>query len=386
MFGARQVARSAGRVRRAACVAAVLITLSGGAWPGGVVDVSHAGPRAATARASETAIGQAPRRARARPLPPGITPATKAAIDRGLAYLARTQRRQGFWENQSAYAAYPVAMTALAGVALLMDGNTTTQGRYALQVDRAVRYLVASSTATGLIAQPEEEARPMYGHGFSMMFLGQVYGMLEDPRRTERVHDVLVRAIVLTGQAQSRDGGWIYTPDGRADEGSVTVTQVQALRSCRNAGIAVPKAVIDDAMAYLAMSQNSDGGIRYTLRQRQGASRPPLAAAAVCCWFNAGQYRNPRALRALSFCKTHLTPTLATGRHDFYAHLYYAQALYVSGDDYWNEYFTKMRDQLLAAQKPDGHWVGDGAGDIYGTAAALIILQLPYNLLPIMQR
>ena len=47
-------------------------------------------------------------------------------------------------------------------------------------------------------------------------------------------------AIVLISRSQSRDGGWLYTPDDAGDEGSVTITQVQALRACRDAGISVP--------------------------------------------------------------------------------------------------------------------------------------------------
>lgn len=319
-------------------------------------------------------------------LPKGITPETKAAIDRGLAYLARNQDRQGSWSNRAAYGEYPVAMTALAGLALLMDGNTTTQGKYAPHVDRAAKYLVRSSTSSGLIARTEFESRPMFGHGFSMLFLSQLYGMTEDVTRARRIHDVLFAGVQLTARAQSRLGGWIYTPDARGDEGSVTITQVQALRSCRNAGVAVPKQVIDEAMAYLAISQNSDGGIRYTASHTGGSSRPAITAAAVCCWFNAGQYDNPRALRALEFCKERIRLPFTRSGHDYYAHLYFAQALFVSGDSYWNEYFPKRRDYLLAQQESDGSWWGDGVGDIYGTAVALIILQLPFNQLPIMQQ
>jgi len=82
-------------------------------------------------------------------LPSGITPKTVEAIDRGLSYLARMQDRQGAWANQGGYGGYPVAMTALAGLALMMDGNTTTQGHYAINVDRAARYIVRSATGTG---------------------------------------------------------------------------------------------------------------------------------------------------------------------------------------------------------------------------------------------
>ncbi|MBI4718625.1 MAG: terpene cyclase/mutase family protein [Planctomycetes bacterium] len=318
-------------------------------------------------------------------LPPGVTPETKEAIDRGLAYLARTQERQGSWSNRGGFGEYPVAMTGLAGVALLMDGNSTTQGRYAPQVDRAVNFLLRCTTSSGLIARPEGDSRTMYGHGFSMLFLSELLGMTDDAARGEQIQKLLAAGVQLTARAQSPLGGWIYTPDSRGDEGSVTVTQVQALRAARNAGLAVPKSVIDQAMEYLVKSQNSDGGIRYTAGNA-GASRIPLTAAAVACWYNAGDYDNPRAKQALEYCQRNIKGSMLVPGHDYYTHLYYAQALYVGRDPRWDEYFAKRRDYLLREQQPDGAWWGDGVGDAYGTAIALIILQLPFNQLPIMQR
>lgn len=320
-------------------------------------------------------------------LPPGLTPEARTAIDRGLAFLARTQDRQGFWSNRSGYGEYPVAMTALAGMALLMDGNTTTQGRYAPNVDRATTYLLRSVTPNGLIGRREiAEGRPMFGHGFSMLYLSQVMGVCEDASRATEIQEALRRAVQLTGRSQSRLGGWIYSPDSGGDEGSVTITQVQGLRSCRNMGVEVPKTIIDRAMEYLAISQNSDGGIRYMAGQQGGPSRVPISAAAVACWYNAGEYDNPRAKKALEFCKSKLFGNRPEQGHDYYAHVYWAQSLFVSSDKDWDDYFAKRRDYLLAQQQADGSWWGDGVGDVYGTALALIILQLPYNQLPIMQR
>ncbi len=318
-------------------------------------------------------------------LPKHITPATKAAIDKGLKFLEHTQGRDGAWRNSGRYGRYPVAMTSLAGLAMLMDGNTTTQGRYAPNVDRTVRYLLGSASGTGMITRGTEDSRPMYGHGFAMLFLGQVYGMTEDIDRQHQIEQSLAGAIKLTARAQSRLGGWIYTPNSGGDEGSVTITQVQALRSCRNAGMAVPLSVINDAMNYLKISTNSDGGIAYRANH-PGPSRPAITAAAVCCWFNGGEYDNPFAKRALRFATETISLNPRRGGHWYYAHLYLAQALYLAGEKQWDDYFPKIRDQLLRLQLEDGAWPEGMVGKVYSTSVALIILQLPYNQLPIMQR
>ncbi|MBN2448386.1 MAG: hypothetical protein JXO22_16785, partial [Phycisphaerae bacterium] len=194
-------------------------------------------------------------------------------------------------------------------------------------------------------------------------------------------------AVELTARSQSAAGGWLYTPDARGDEGSVTVTQVQGLRACRNAGIAVPKRVIDRAMAYLEKSSNPDGGITYQVGDG-GPSRPPISAAAVVCWYNAGLYDQPRVRQGLDYVMDTLAPArgLNHSGHDYYAHLYMAQAMYLTGPREWEDYYTALSRQLLELQTVDGSWIGDSVGPTYGTAVALIILQLPYKHLPIMQR
>jgi hypothetical protein len=170
----------------------------------------------------------------------------------------------------------------------------------------------------------------------------------------------------------------------------VTVTQMQGLRACRNAGLAVPKRTIDNALAYLERSANPDGGIRYQVDD-SGPSRPAITAAAVACYFNAGLYDSPRAKKALEFSIEQLSPkrgdTASYFGHYFYAHLYMSQVMYLAGEKMWNEYFPAISRILLEQQDKDtGTWSGDQVGTTYGTAVALIILQLPYKNLPIMQR
>ncbi|HWL93271.1 MAG TPA: prenyltransferase/squalene oxidase repeat-containing protein [Phycisphaerae bacterium] len=321
--------------------------------------------------------------------PPMVTEKTEEAINRALKYLATRQGSDGAYRDQGMMGTYPVAMTSLAGLATLASGSTSTEGPYARNVRRAVSFLLSSSQENGLIcrAGDDEETRSMFGHGYAMLLLGETLGMEEDPERLERIRWVLRKAVELTGKSQSRLGGWIYTPDMEGDEGAVTITQVQGLRAARNAGIAVPRKVIDQAMKYLEKSALPSGGIAYRVGMTE--PRPPITAAAVACWFNAGEYQNPLALKALRFCKREIgygSSRQGVWGHFYYAHLYFSQVMYLAGTKEWKKYYPKMREQLLATQEEDGSWEGDGVGRVYGTSIALIILQLPYSNLPIMQR
>ena len=318
--------------------------------------------------------------------PPGVDAKIESAIQRGLEFLARTQNQDGSWRGSGGYGAYPTSMTALAGMALLGSGSTPTRGRYWSAVRKATDYLLRMAQPDGVITATNEEGRSMYGHGFSTMFLAEVYGMEEDVRRQEKLHGVLTRAVNLTARSQSGPGGWYYAPESGSDEGSVTVTQLQALRACRNAGISVPVKVIERAVGYIRKSANADGGIRYMAGQGGGGSRPAITAAAVAVLYNAGRYDDPMAEKALQYAKRTLPINGSNQGHHYYAQLYLAQALYQKGGAEWDEYFAKMSKWLLAQQAQDGSWQGDGVGTTYGTSLALTILQLPYALVPIYQR
>lgn len=312
----------------------------------------------------------------------------RRAVDRGLAYLASTQARNGHWVAEGGM--YPVAMTALAGMSFLMDGNTTLQGRYAIPVQNAVSFLLDQGQASGLIGDPVRDNRYLYGHGFAMLFLAEILGEEEDAARRRGVHELLSRAVEFSGRAQTTDGGWGYVSarDGRGfDEGSVTVTQMQGLRAARDAGIVVPKEIIAKGIRYIERCTDAEGGVRYSL-QTAGGARPPITAAAACCLFSAGEYANPLAKKLVAYAEKSLKPTIraqAVG-HWHYAHYYYAQVVYRQGDDRWRPYRDDIYRVLLDQQGPDGSWNEGYVGPIYTTVLNLAILQLDRACLPIYQR
>lgn len=316
--------------------------------------------------------------------PPLVNADIAAAIGRGLAFLVKSQATEGSWRNAGKSGVYPTAMTALAGMALIGSGSTPTRGRHWRAVRGAVDFLVEQAQPDGVITVAYQEARSMYGHGFATMFLAQVYGMEEDAARQRRLHQVLDKAVDVMVGSQASIGGWNYTPGQTGDEGSVTITQLQALRACRNAGIVVPPKTIQAAVGYIAKSANPDGGIRYRASQG-GPSRPGITAPAVASLYNAGQYDHPMAEKAMAYA-LRTNPIRGHGRHFYYIHLYLAQACYQKGGETWEDYYPKLAAYLLSQQSADGSWSGDDVGSVYGTAVALTVLQLPYALVPIYQR
>jgi len=322
-------------------------------------------------------------------------PAAAAAVDevkldrtveRGLDWLAARQSTQGHWTANDGN--YPTAMTALAGMAFLCEGSTTTQGKYAKNIRLAVDYLTSRSRRNGLIGDPSSDDRYTYGHGYSMMFLSQVLGEEEDVERREELIEVLTKAVRFTGEAQTDAGGWGYVSakDGsNFDEGSTTITQVQGLRGCRNAGIPVPDKIIDKAVEYIRKCTLPDGGVQYS--SQGGGGRPAITAAAIACLFNAGEYDSEYVPKLLDYCKKNLSNIQNEGfGHWHYAHYYYAQVCYREGDKVWDGYREKIFARLVSEAASDGSWSQGYIGAVYTTAVNLTILQLEQNALPIYQR
>ena len=331
----------------------------------------------------------------------------RGAVQKGLDYLAKQQQKDGHWEAFGSQ--YPMTMTGVSGMALLMEGSTMREGKYKDNIRRAVDYLMSKSRPNGMLGDPDhpgEAGRYMYGHGFALLFLASVYGEEEEGERRKRLEEILTKACKFSRDAQTDQGGWGYVSakeGGGFDEGSVTITQVQALRAARNAGIPVPTDAIKKAQEYLQKSTNAQGGVIYSLAQgRGGPGRPALTAAAISCGFSSGDYKSELVKKWFKFCHSQLH-TLGDARmgHDEYTHYYYSQAVYIIGDKGWKEMFpndspeqtitwSKYRkstfENLVKMQQADGSWPGQQVGPIFGTAVTLTMMQLDSAVLPIYQR
>lgn len=337
---------------------------------------------------SGLAAGQSPepRSAQNNAMANEITPAMDAAVVKGIRNLAGQQLPDGSF-GDGRYGKN-VAVTALAGIALMADGNLPGRGAHGEAVARALDYVLANCTESGLIAG-EATNGPMYGHGFATLFLGEVYGMTAgggDTALAARVHESLLKAVRLIEQTQNNEGGWRYNPVPYDADVSVTICQVMALRSARNAGLEVSKEVIDRAVEYVRKCQAPDGGFRYQLDQ--GNSAWPRSAAGVAALYYAGIYQDKAIDRGVEYLLREAMPgpTSASRAHYYYGHYYAVQAMYLAGGPAWARWWPAIRDELVGAQGDDGSWEDRSVGPTYATAMSLIILQMPKRYLPIFQK
>jgi hypothetical protein len=90
---------------------------------------------------------------------------------------------------------------------------------------------------------------------------------------------------------------------------------------------------------YIQRCSLPGGGICYSLGSG-GDARLPISAAAVATLYNAGEFDAPVAEDCLRYVWQQFRGQRGWskgGGHDYYCHLYAAQAFYMAGDEYWDE-------------------------------------------------
>ncbi len=327
-----------------------------------------------------------------------ITEDANFAIRKGLEYLVRKQCLEpgkdfGAFYTDFEEKKYAVATTSFACLAFLANGSIPGQGKYGKQISYGLDFILSCVGRNGYISRLDDESR-MHGHGFAVLFLAETYGMLPDSGRSQQIYETLKKATALILQSQTDDGGWGYLPGDKLHEGSITVCELQALRSARNVGIRVPKQSIDRAVEYLRRSANPDGSFKYRLGMTRAHASFPLTAAGVSSLNATGEYDSQEIQRGLDFMMRYLP---LQGKEDdyykafyFYGQFYAAQAMYQAPPGYWEKWYPNIRQDLIKRQRSDGSWGSNleeqRFGPVYPTAVASLILQIPYHYLPIFQR
>ncbi len=305
------------------------------------------------------------------------TPKTEAAVKKALKYLAGSQSADGAW-GDSRYSS-DVGIVGLCAMSFMSAGHQPDRGMYGEVLRKATDYLAKHCQRTGLIYNPTSSAGPpMYGHGFATLALAELYGMT---RRMD-LRDRLDNAVALILRTQNSEGGWRYQPRVADADISVVICQIMALRAAANAGIRVPRDTTARAIEYVKRcAVNPDGGFSYIAGTR--GSGQARTGAGVLALIVMGERDSDECKRGLEYLMQRSPGSRDS--HIFYALYYGTQAMYQAGGKYHRHWYPKVAEYLVGTQRPDGSWY-DGPGYSYATAMGILALQVPAALLPIYQK
>ncbi len=333
----------------------------------------------------------------------GGTVESEAAVERGLDWIARHQRRDGSWgldntpqcrDNGCPKRPASESDTAATGLALLpMLGAGQSHrepGRYQGNVDRGIGWLVKVQKPDGDLFTGGGGNTHMYSHAIATMALCEAYGLTRDPglrAPSQKAIDFIVHA------QRPKGGGWRYNP-GQEGDTSVFGWQMLALRSAYLAGLKVPDDAIRDGLAYLDRAAADKPKTTYAY-QPGGQATPVMTAEALLVRQYVGWDRSyPPMVKGAGLVASHL---LRSEDRNVYYWYYATQLLHNLQNDGWRHWNAKVRETLIATQvkgngcdrgswdplhpKPD-QW-GRSAGRHFVTAMSLLTLEVYYRYLPI---
>jgi hypothetical protein len=323
--------------------------------------------------------------------------AVDAAVARGLEFLLSAQDDRGaFGENGS----YENALTALSTLSMVAHGHlpsdTDTHG---VAVRRALDFLlrISQRTEDGYFGAADNSR--MYGHGITALLLSEMLGMGVNREQDEKMRTACSQAVQLILRSQAvpkqsplSQGGWRYKPTSTDSDLSISIWQLLALRSAKNAGIEVPDTAIDSAIRFLrgcfqpARGIGAKTGFSYTPRQPLSGfsgSCAGMLALQIC-----GQYEAPETAAVADWMLAH-PPQLKEEPWFYYGMYYYAQAMHQRGGAHADAAQRQVSELILPLQEPDGSWRKTHEYEnkrLYRTALALLSLSVKYHYLPIYQR
>jgi hypothetical protein len=302
--------------------------------------------------------------------------------DRGLQYLAGSQKEDGNWAGGGEQGP---GVTGMALLALLASGEDANFGIYSSHIRKALRGLInAQDPTTGFFGMS------MYHHGFAMLALAEAYGAVDErnlwtegkgPRSIGQALELAVRA-AITSQKTNPNNAWRYQPTARDADTSVSGAVIIGLLAARNAGIEVPDEVIDKAISYFKGMTSKSGDVLYAGMGSLGDSMARSSIATLA--YAVARRKDLAEFKAtLSYLKQRIDEP--AGAYLEYVRYYQSQALFQGDLDSWEKWNKLLVRQLKEAQQPDGSIRGR-FGPTISTSLSLLSLALNYRFLPIYER
>lgn len=324
--------------------------------------------------------------------------AVDGAVAKGVAYLIGEQDSRGAVQNNGTH---ETAMTSLTLLTLAAVGHQPTDpSPEGLAARRALEFLLSPGQQDQNGYFGARDNSRMYGHGITTLALSALLGMGVSAEQDAKLRSACEKAVelILRAQAvpkiQGHEGGWRYTPVSTDSDLSLSIWQLMALRSAKDAGLRVPKDAIEKAADYISRSHvpsaTATGGAA-GFRYQPGAS--PVwsnAAEGLLALQVSGKYETEEVRDSADWLLVH-PPDSAKAQTVwfYYGTYYYAQGMYQRGGRHAEEATRIVPEVLLPLQNQDGSWrqvSNYERSRVYCTTMALLSLSVKYHYLPIYQK
>jgi hypothetical protein len=338
---------------------------------------------------------------------------TQVAVELGLAWLARHQEPEGYWDCDGfegrcedgkcggpGSLLYDPGVTGLALLAFLGRGETPEIGRYRKTVTRGLRYLRAIQDPEGCFGARYSN-RFTYNHAAASLAMIQAYAITGRPtykRPAQKAIDFIIKC-------QNPYLAWRYGVRPQDNDTSVTGGMVMALWAARKTGkLSVPAEGLEGARLWLnKITEPEYGKAGYTARGT-GPARPQdimdkftpdksEALTAVGMFSRILMGDDPRSSdlihKGVDLCMR-VPPKWdeRDGSIDMYYWYYGSMAMFQIGGEPWQKWNAAMKKTALENQvragcqagswHPIGPWGREG-GRVYATALMTMCLEVYYR-------
>jgi hypothetical protein len=318
----------------------------------------------------------------------GGTEQTETAVDKALAYLAKTQSEDGRWDlgKDGGSAKHTMAATGFALLAFYGRGERHDQPcQYQEVVKKGINWMIEQQgKADGDLRGYDKVKGDMYDHGIAALAMVEAYGVTKDLKLRPRAQS----AVDFIEESQNPEvGGWRYQPRPKDCDLSVSGWMVMVLASAQMSGLQVKDETIQGARKFLKSVSGGDhgGAFGYTVgKVGKGGKSPAMNAVGFFCSQLLGLSSNSE----LAWEASGNIDKKGLDVKDLYYAYYGTLASYQHQGPAWRKWLGEMRKKFVAAQAEDGSWRAAGShgnqmGTIVATALISLCLEAHYRYTPL---
>jgi hypothetical protein len=312
-----------------------------------------------------------------------ITSEARTSIDAGMKWLLSAIRHDGAL-GMDLEQRPDLGCTAIAGMALIAEGNTPTGGEHMYELRRVMNAVLDILQRPAQIESPKVPQTLLQrkiGRNadlfLSALFLSQLAG--ESAATDQEIRKVLKEVVDVICEAQESNGTW-----GHESWAPVlgTVLGWESLRASSSAGLRIDASATLAGKALMKNLEAKSGGDDWMHDFYREAS-------SIRVLYSLDYRDRPEFKRCvermIKTARSDPRPFQYAGGEEFLSFYLVTECLLKEGDPSWQAWYPAVSGNLINIQNTDGSWTGHHCitARTFCTAAALLTLMGPNQYMPI---